>query len=265
MKKSGIYMWLNVNNNKCYVGSSKNMIRRKSDHLKSLKNNNHHNGHLQKSFNKYGESSFTFIILELCNEEDLLTRELKWIELKKSTDRNFGYNMSLPKPSDVVKMSDALLEKKRRNTYKQHNIQIPYEEWKTANIEEAVRKKEKPKKKKRPIIQIDVKTGEFVEEYKTIVDCAKTLNYSENQLKRLGYLLRGAGRFKDRKSYLGYIFIYAEDYDKSFDYRNYKCRTVRERISENKKPGNQRPRVQLEPRSLAVRSKSRNSNTVNLK
>ena len=62
-EKSGIYMLINSENNKRYVGSSKNLYDRLHQHFHNLKYNKHHSLHLQASYNKYGESNFEY---EIC-------------------------------------------------------------------------------------------------------------------------------------------------------------------------------------------------------
>ena len=60
MIKTGIYIIKNILNNKKYVGSSTNIGKRWRDHKWYLKENKHHNSHLQASYNKYGLDSFEF-------------------------------------------------------------------------------------------------------------------------------------------------------------------------------------------------------------
>ena len=52
--KCGIYQILNIINNKRYIGSSSNLIKRNNRHLDELIKNKHCNLHLQNSFNKHG-------------------------------------------------------------------------------------------------------------------------------------------------------------------------------------------------------------------
>jgi group I intron endonuclease len=63
--KSGIYKIENVIDGKKYVGSSKNLNKRKATHWRSLRNNKHHNQHLQRAFNLYGEDSFRFVEIKI--------------------------------------------------------------------------------------------------------------------------------------------------------------------------------------------------------
>ena len=48
---SGIYLISNSKNGKVYVGSSKNIEKRKKQHFKDLENNTHHSVKLQRSYN----------------------------------------------------------------------------------------------------------------------------------------------------------------------------------------------------------------------
>lgn len=51
---TGIYIIKNILNNKIYVGSTIDIKKRWRDHKWHLKENKHHNSHLQASYNKYG-------------------------------------------------------------------------------------------------------------------------------------------------------------------------------------------------------------------
>ena len=68
----GIYRIKNLKNKKCYYGSSKNIEKRWRTHSNNLKNGKHHNIHLQRSWDKYGEDNFVFELVEECNETILL-------------------------------------------------------------------------------------------------------------------------------------------------------------------------------------------------
>ncbi|MEY4572569.1 MAG: Flavobacterium phage Fpv3 [Bacteroidota bacterium] len=90
----GIYKIENTKNNKIYIGSSIDIERRFYKHLWMLKKGIHDNNHLQNSFNEYGENYFSFSILELCSESDLVKRENFYIELYCACDSSCGYNQS---------------------------------------------------------------------------------------------------------------------------------------------------------------------------
>lgn len=59
-------------NEKQYLGRTSNFERRKRDHLRMLRNNTHPNSHLQNVFDKYGEESFLFELIEEINDHLLL-------------------------------------------------------------------------------------------------------------------------------------------------------------------------------------------------
>ena len=91
----GVYCIRNVIDRKVYVGSSRNIIQRRGFHFCTLRKNQHHNCHLQRVFNKYGEENFEFSILEEFSEEFLLiSREHYWMDYYNSTNGEFGYNLS---------------------------------------------------------------------------------------------------------------------------------------------------------------------------
>lgn len=90
-KICGIYKITNKVNNKCYIGQSKDIIKRWKTEYKWHKLNNH----LHSAFNKYGLENFDFEIIEECEPSLLNEREKFWINVYNSFDRNFGYNKTL--------------------------------------------------------------------------------------------------------------------------------------------------------------------------
>ena len=60
----GVYKILNTVDNKFYIGSSINIQKRFKGHTSALNKGIHNNQYLQRAWNKYGESSFAFIVLE---------------------------------------------------------------------------------------------------------------------------------------------------------------------------------------------------------
>lgn len=95
-KICGIYKIQNSINGKVYIGSSKDIYRRWSDHKSSLKRNAHHSYKLQRAWNKYGADNFTFDIIQIvedvCNLKNL---EQTCLDSYKSYDFNYGYNVSV--------------------------------------------------------------------------------------------------------------------------------------------------------------------------
>lgn len=92
MFNSGIYEILNTATDKSYIGSSRNLKDRFITHQFELKKNVHANRKLQNAWNKYGEASFKFIVIEYVKIEKLLTREQYWITVLDVVKN--GYNIS---------------------------------------------------------------------------------------------------------------------------------------------------------------------------
>lgn len=94
---SGIYSISFQGSNRVYIGSSKNLRKRKTSHLSELRRGVHANTFLQNAFIKYSESSFIFTHLEIIDVYEksyVLSREQFYIDSLKATDRSFGYNMA---------------------------------------------------------------------------------------------------------------------------------------------------------------------------
>jgi hypothetical protein len=87
-----------------YIGLSTHCLDRFSDHLKELKGNYHSNPKLQNYFNKYGQDSLRFYILQQCPEEQLHFWEKWWIKCFNSLGRG-GFNLTQggDTSSDVLK------------------------------------------------------------------------------------------------------------------------------------------------------------------
>lgn len=90
----GIYCIENLANNKKYIGQSNDIEKRWCQHKNDLYHNQHHNKHLQSAWNKYGEESFDFYVLENCEIELLDEREIYWIDKLNSYVNKNGYNLT---------------------------------------------------------------------------------------------------------------------------------------------------------------------------
>ncbi len=94
MKPCGIYCWHTPDNDKRYIGQSRDIKYRRTRHLSKLRAGTHCNQHLQRAFRCYGEAGLVFSILQECSVDELDSAEVEWIKRYNSTDRNFGYNFS---------------------------------------------------------------------------------------------------------------------------------------------------------------------------
>lgn len=88
----GIYCITNIENGKLYIGQAHSIKHRFSTHRSELRGGYHHNNHLQNAWNKYGEDSFSFEIMNICDESELDDLETHFIALYDSTNQDLGYN-----------------------------------------------------------------------------------------------------------------------------------------------------------------------------
>lgn len=80
--KSCIYKITNTVDNKCYIGSAKNIVYRWRRHKQLLRKNMYHSILLQRAWNKHKSDSFKFNIIE--NVEDvkqLVPKEQYYLDL----------------------------------------------------------------------------------------------------------------------------------------------------------------------------------------
>jgi group I intron endonuclease len=89
----GIYCIKNLVNGKVYIGQTTNFDVRKRTHKSSFKRGLN-SIHIQSSFYKHGEKNFEVFMIEECTKEELNEREIYYIKLYKSKDRNLGYNLT---------------------------------------------------------------------------------------------------------------------------------------------------------------------------
>lgn len=88
-----IYKITNNVDGKVYIGQTINYSKRKRSHISHLKDNKHHNEHLQRAWNKYGKENFSFEIIEECKTSELDKKEKYFIDLYNATDSSYGYNL----------------------------------------------------------------------------------------------------------------------------------------------------------------------------
>ena len=114
-----IYGIIDTRNNKIYVGSAINFEKRKYQHFKKLKANQHRNNLLQRLYNKYGQQIFKFFVLEyISNKNDLLKREQIWINYFQSYNINFGYNLNPVAGSRLGRKTSEETKAKQRIVHK---------------------------------------------------------------------------------------------------------------------------------------------------
>ncbi len=91
--KSGIYQILCIPTGKRYIGSSVNIKRRWSVHVNRLNNSKHHSVHLQRAWDKYGQTEFRFEIIEYIDLDYLVEREQFYLDTEQPFGKR-GFNIS---------------------------------------------------------------------------------------------------------------------------------------------------------------------------
>ena len=118
-----IYKIENLKNNKVYIGSTIDFKRRIWKHQSELRLNRHPSKKLQNAWNHYNEENFSFDIIEECQKEELLEKEMNYITLFNSI-RN-GYNTLKGRKWDIeyLRENDALQD----NSYRSFRIRTEQE------------------------------------------------------------------------------------------------------------------------------------------
>lgn len=93
-RSPGVYRILCLQTGKLYVGSSVDLRARWHHHRRSLRRGDHRNSYLQQAWNKYGEESFEFSVLQLADAADRLKTEQAWMDKTGCTDNRVGFNIS---------------------------------------------------------------------------------------------------------------------------------------------------------------------------
>ena len=200
--KSGIYKITCSENNKVYVGQAINIQDRWKTHIQCLNRNKHHNIHLQRAWNKYGENNFKFDVIEYCEKEDLNDKEIYWIK-ELSSFKN-GYNRTLG--------GGGILGRK----YTKEEI-----EKRTGKNNPFYRKKHKDGWLKmvlsasnaitsKPVIQIDSNSGEIISRYDSMSEASRVFGISPTAIQ-----LCVEGK---NKRACGYYWVLEEEYN-SFDFK----------------------------------------------
>lgn len=192
-----IYCITNKITGKRYIGSALNFYSRKRCHLSYLRRGIHHSPYLQRSWNKYKEENFDFIILEIVeNKEDLIPREQWWIDNSPSqynACKIAGSSLGIKRrPESIEKLRVANLGIKHpewRNKIKSQS-QSGKSHWQYGKkMPDSVKKKKSDSLKKlyktgfhprhKPIIQLSIDNKEIAT-WKSIKEAADTLGFSQD-------------------------------------------------------------------------------------
>lgn len=250
-KVCGIYKIENLVNNKKYIGLSNNIDARWRSHRNMLNRNDHFNIFLQRAWNKYGEENFKFDIIKECSPSELSKKEIYYIKLYQSNNDNFGYNLSSGGDNPTIN-EDSLLRKslkysKRVLQFTKEGIFIAEHQngifaakiyngensaiyqnctrktksaygyvWRfkddcdieSDNLEALCIENYERIYKSNPICQIDLE-GNFIKEWKHCAEVGKYYNVVYENIRAC------CDKKYGRKTYIGYIWLYSEDYYKN--------------------------------------------------
>lgn len=121
MEIRGVYSILHAESGRRYVGSSVNVRRRWTQHLRPLRKGRHPNVYLQAAWSRYGESAFSFEILEeVSAPAPLAEREKVWVEKFAALDRGRGFNLREPGKEMPDEARAAISAANRRKLSKEH-------------------------------------------------------------------------------------------------------------------------------------------------
>lgn len=91
--KAVIYKIINLTNAKFYIGSTVKLKERFRKHRRELRANKHHCPHLQSAWNKYGEASFVFKVVEVVDDASKL-HEVEQVLLDEHHGKEHCYNFA---------------------------------------------------------------------------------------------------------------------------------------------------------------------------
>lgn len=122
MDSTGVYRIRNVKNGKMYVGSTgKGFYVRCRKHREDLRAGRHHCDYLQKSWNKHGEQSFVFEVVEACDPQWAIAQEQVFIDYWKAANTVFGYNTNpIAGKTSYRKRSPESIERTRQSAIAAH-------------------------------------------------------------------------------------------------------------------------------------------------
>lgn len=123
--QAGIYIVTNTESRKYYIGSTINLKKRESHHWSRLRAGTHRNTHLQRSWNKYGESVFEFGVLEyLDNPEELHLAEQFWMNTYRMEDKGL-YNIATVGPAPMLGRHHTVETRAKMSTVQKGRVYPP--------------------------------------------------------------------------------------------------------------------------------------------
>jgi hypothetical protein len=118
---SGVYKITCFENGHYYYGSSINLKSRFINHISKLRLQKHRNHRLQRTFNKYGEDSLAFEVVEYCDPYLTTLCEQKYLDAHATHDNCMNFCKNASAPMAGLKFSEdhkrKMAESQYRNKY----------------------------------------------------------------------------------------------------------------------------------------------------
>lgn len=106
--KAVIYKIINIENAKFYIGSTSVVAARWRKHTRDLRANKHHCPHLQAAWNKYGEDSFVFRVVEVLDSVGKLRgAEQRWLDEHHGSPKCYNYARYVDNSNRGVERSET--------------------------------------------------------------------------------------------------------------------------------------------------------------
>lgn len=219
MKIIGIYIIFNRISKLVYVGSSFDVKTRFYRHLLRLRKKSHENKHLQYAFNKYGEESFKFTCIKIFyNISDKELRLQEQIYIDKINPKRLYNLCPVAGSTKGKKHTQETKDKIRVSVIKtlEHTDKNKCKSFvsfagrtHTQEAKDKIRSSLKGKNvgkefknRQKPVLQIDISTGETINEFKTAKVAGEILDINHTHIYEV---CSGA---KSRKTAGGFIWKY---------------------------------------------------------
>jgi len=213
-KNSGVYLFRNKLNGKVYVGESVNMRARMSGHIND-RSTESKKLHVHRAFDKHGIDAFDFYILEVypnrMGKEFLVSREFFWIKFYNSICDGVGYNKVLfstrkeyppitfvPSEAQRKKMSERMLGNDRSKG-------LVHDDAARQKIRDNM--KNGHKNKLRPVLQLDILSGEVIKEWESCAHAARELVGNPTAHSAIAKFARGNSK---RRSAYGFLWKFKD-------------------------------------------------------
>lgn len=214
----GIYHIINKVNDKRYIGSTVNLSQRKNQHFYKLERNVHTNRYLQAAYNKYGEDSFEFRVIEYVSIDNLTKAEQYWVDyyqtsgllynLRKDVTNNAGVKKTEEQKKKIgdfhrgKKLSEKQLEQMRvAFTGKKHKQETKdlLSQQKTGQLNPMYNKCGKENHNSKPVYQVDIDSNQIIRQWDCASEASRELKISHSRIcacARNRRYVKSAGGYK---------------------------------------------------------------------